>query len=281
VKLEGKALIRSLKEPSAGGDQRIDMALQGPRSMDILSRLLRSRVDQARLSQLLHNDFMQTELVGAPALVSRTGYTGAPIGYEIYIHPDAAPALWRQLLQAGQPLGLVPCGLGARDSLRTEAGLPLHGHELAGEHHISPIEAGYAAFVKMHKPFFVGREVMRRHLMEPRRSVVRFQVTSRSPRMLNPGDPVVDRQGVFVGRVTSAAMAGERLVGMALVKPAYTKPGTRLSIFPVRGKIPEGPEPLENIVSRGRAAIPMEAEVLPRFMTPPEISSAAERAAAG
>ncbi|MBW2148327.1 MAG: serine hydroxymethyltransferase [Deltaproteobacteria bacterium] len=279
--LEGKATIRNLKDPSAGDDQRIDMALQGPRSMDILTRVLRFKADHARLEQLLHNDFIDLELAGAPARVSRTGYTGAEMGFEIYIHPQAAPVLWRQLLDAGKPLGLVPCGLGARDSLRTEAGLPLHGHELAGEHHISPIEAGYAAFVKMHKPFFVGREVMRRHLVKPERGVVRFQVITRSPRMLNPGDPVVDRQGAFVGRVTSAAMAGDRLVGMALVKHAYTRPGTRLSIFPVRGKIPEGVEPLENIVARGRAAIPVEAEVLLRFMTPPEISQAAERVSAG
>ncbi len=281
VALEGKARIRNLKDPSAGEDQRVDIALQGPNSMDVLARVLRSKVEVARLSQLLHNDFIEMELAGAPARVSRTGYTGAELGFEIYIHPEAALILWRQLLESGKPLGLVPCGLGARDSLRTEAGLPLHGHELAGEQHISPIEAGYAAFVKMHKPFFVGLEIMRRHIMETRRGIVRFQVMTRSPRMLNPGDPVVDRQGKFVGRVTSAAMAGDRLVGMALVDSAYTREGTRLNVFPVRGKIPEGPEPLENIVTRGRAAIPIEAEVIPRFMAPHEISSAAEQASAG
>ena len=205
-------------------------------------------------------------------VLERLGSVGLIPVVVIEKEEDAVPAA-KALLKGGIDVMEI--------TLRTEAGLPLHGHELAGEHHISPIEAGYASFVKIHKPFFVGREVMWRQLMEPGRCVVRFHVLSRSPRMLNPGDPVVDRQGGFIGRVTSAAMAGDRLVGMALVTTAYTRVGTRLSIFPVRGKIPEGPEPLENIVSRGRAAIPVEAEVVPRFMSPQKVSPAAEGTSAG
>ena len=106
---------------------------------------------------MLRTEFIETELAGFPVLLSRTGYTGEETAFELYLNPGHAPSLWNLILEKGRPLGVVPAGLGARDSTRTEAGLPLYGHELAGKHGINPMEAGYAGFVKLHKPYFIGR----------------------------------------------------------------------------------------------------------------------------
>lgn len=75
----------------------------------------------------------------------------------MFIHPDRAVELWNALMAAGEPFGMKPCGLAARDSTRTEAGLPLYGHEMAGAQNLNPADAGFGSFVKMYKPFFIGR----------------------------------------------------------------------------------------------------------------------------
>ncbi len=135
------ATLRNLKDPACGADMRVDLALQGPASLAILQSLTddcaaagpagpraQDRPDRVRAGPGRTFDLV----------IARTGYTGEDIGYEIFVHPDRAVAFWETLLEAGEPFGLQPCGLACRDSTRTEAGLPLYGHELAGPFDISP-----------------------------------------------------------------------------------------------------------------------------------------------
>lgn len=128
------------------------LALQGPLAEQILQRLTGED-----LSQLSFFTCQQdVDLNGVKAFVSRTGYTGED-GFELYIHPEDAIELWEEILSGGQEDGLVPCGLGARDTLRFEARLPLYGQELSPD--ISPIEAGIGFAVKVNKDVdFIGKE---------------------------------------------------------------------------------------------------------------------------
>jgi glycine hydroxymethyltransferase len=221
-----------------------------------------------RIAGLKRFELAQGELCGAPVCVARTGYTGERWGVEILTHPEAAPALWRALLEAGAPLGLVPAGLGARDSTRTEAGLPLHGHELAGPHGVNPIEAGYGNFVKLHKPFFVGRAAMLAAVGKKARRIVRFAVTQESgQRPIRPGHVVVEsRRGRVVGTVTSAVVLDEREVGMAIVDAAYARVNTRLAVYVNTDR--DGALPAKRMSElSGSDWLPVSrpAKVLPRF----------------
>ena len=139
-------------------DTLVDIALQGPVSLDILASI----TDQSpeALLTLKPFRFLEGSFRHIPCLVARTGYTGAKLGFELLVSPKQAAALWNVLLAEGESYGLRPCGLGARDSLRIEAGLPLYGHELAGKYQISPFEAGYGWAVKLDKPFFIGKSAM-------------------------------------------------------------------------------------------------------------------------
>ena len=161
-KLKYKPVICDMRDCSSGFDCRVDIALQGPLSMDLLLSIIKEANTRQQLQNLKPFTMMEAELDGFNCIISRTGYTGAKIGYELYVHPEKAAELWVFLLKTGKPFGIVPCGLGARDSLRVEAGLPLYGHELAGEFNISPFEAGYGWAVKLEKDFFIGRAAMRR-----------------------------------------------------------------------------------------------------------------------
>ncbi|MFH1438555.1 MAG: serine hydroxymethyltransferase [Pseudomonadota bacterium] len=228
----GSMKIRNLKDPGCGDDRRVDLALQGRAALNVLRRTIEDRGDFLRVAELRRFEFTGARVCGAHCYVARTGYTGEQIGFEMMVHPDAAPALWNGLLEAGEPLGVVPAGLGARDSTRTEAGLPLHGHELAGEHGVNPIEAGYGSFVKIHKPFFVGRKHMVKAAVGREREIIRFIVTGKGPRMVRPGHAVVDgRKGKVAGVVTSCTMTGDREMGMAVVSRRFARPGTLLAIF--------------------------------------------------
>jgi len=157
-----------------------------------------------------------------------------------------------------------PCGLACRDSTRIEAGLPLYGHELAGPFAISPIEAGFPGYVKYHKPFFVGRGALLAKEHSRDRELIRFRVNAKGTRRPETGDPVVDRRGREIGKVTSCSIDLQGyLVGLALVERRYNVPATPIAIFPLRGK------PLdEALLARNRVALPIDATVLTRFPEP-------------
>ena len=260
VQVEAPAILRNLKDPASGERQKRDLALQGPASLPTLLALADGEGFRTELARLRRTDLLEGSLAGIPVVIARTGYTGEEWGYEIFVHPDQAPALWDRILEAGERFGVKPAGLGARDSTRTEAGLPLYGHELAGPFNISPIEAGFAGYVKYHKPFFVGRDALLAREKGREREVVRFRVAGKGVRRPQTGDPVVNRRGQLIGHVTSCSIDVEGyLVGLAIVKKQYNVPGTPIAIFPLGGKS------LEEATAADRAVLPVEATVLTRF----------------
>ena len=129
------------------------LAVQGPLALQLLQKLTPYPLGQLKYYQFAP----EISLANQPVLISRTGYTGED-GFEIYTDPAVAIALWEQIMATGHDLGIVPVGLGARDTLRLEAGLPLYGHELSES--ITPLEAGLDRFVKLDKPEFIGRAAL-------------------------------------------------------------------------------------------------------------------------
>ena len=211
---------------------RVDIALQGPRSREILLALgcdeaARKRIERLPWAGITHGVFGGIDLV-----VSRTGYTGERIAFELFVHPGSSETLWKALIKAGEPMGLKPVGLGARDSLRTESGLPLYGHEMAGERALSVGQSGFGAYVKPHKPWFVGREAFLAQEATRDGMVTRFRFDEKGVRMAHGGDPVLDRKGRVIGFVTSCAVDREGyLLGQAYLQTKYTCEGTPVAIY--------------------------------------------------
>jgi glycine hydroxymethyltransferase len=263
--------LLDLKDPKNGRDQRVDISLQGPASLDILLECVVDDNMAQALRMLGRNKLLMGPMAGVNALVSRTGYTGEEFGYEIYVHPDDAPQLWETILNAGRPFGIKPTGLGARDSTRTEAGFPLYGHELAGDMDLCPKDAGYPQFVRMHKPFFIGRseELARDRAREM--GVIRFRMLKRGIPVVKPGSPVTNRRGQVVGHVTSCITIEDgSQVGLAYVQDRYREEGTSLHVFVhPRGKGHE-PKNIPDLEVGDKMHISDEAVVMSRFMMPGE-----------
>jgi glycine hydroxymethyltransferase len=164
------------------------------------------------------------------------------------------------LLQVGEQYGLRPAGLGARDAARIEAGFPLHGHELAGPHALSPIAAGYGAFVKFHKLFFIGRRSLLRSEAERTQEIVRFQAVMPGNRVIRAGNPLVGAAGVCIGYVTSSTVLHDRQIGLAYIDSAQALEGASVGIYPLG----EG---------NGRAAMPLGAAPPDGAQMPPAIAA--------
>jgi len=264
VQVEAQATLRNLKDPVAGARELRDLALQGPASLHTLQALTDDRALKSALGRVRRTELIECELAGLSLVIARTGYTGEEWGFEIFVHPDQALRLWQAILEAGAHFGVKPAGLAARDSTRTEAGLPLYGHELAGPFHISPIEAGFPGYVKYHKPFFIGRDALLAREQDRARELIRFRVDDKGVRRPQLGDPVANRKGQLVGYVTSCSIDVEgRLLGLAIVEKRYNVPGTPIAIFTLGGK------PLDEALRRGnRVALPVAATVLTRFPRP-------------
>lgn len=255
--------LRNLRLPSESGDMRVDLALQGPRSRDILLALGCDDEAGSRLLSLKWAGVMEGEFGGHDLIVSRTGYTGERMAFELFVHPDRSGDLWQDLLKAGESFGLVPVGLGARDSLRTEAGLPLYGHEMAGNLDLGVGHAGFAAYVKTHKPWFIGRSAYMQQEHERKTVVARFRFDDKGVRMAHYGDPIVDRRGRVIGVVTSCAVDSEGyLLGQALLELKHAIKGTPIGIF--QGAA-EGIEFPSELSLGDRMSIPTSARVLSRF----------------
>jgi len=261
VQVEAQTILHNLKDPASGGRQKRDIALQGPASLPTLQALTDDPALRAALARVRRTDLIEGELAGIPLVIARTGYTGEEWGYEIFVPPDEVVRLWKAILDVGEPLGVKPAGLAARDSTRTEVGLPLYGHELAGPFDISPIEAGFSGYIKYHKPFFIGRDVLLAREESRTREVIRFRVNQKGVRRPQTGDPVVNRKGQLIGHITSCSIDVEGYqLGLAVVEKRYNVPDTPIAMFPLGGK------PLEDGLMRGsRVALPVEATVLTRF----------------
>jgi len=224
--------IRDMRDPGTGGDCRVDIALQGPASAQVLVKLIDDPSAGERLSGLKSFAFVEERVGGIDCIVSTTGYTGAKISFELFVDPAQAPRLWNRILETGRPLGVLPCGLGARDSLRIEAGLPLYGHELNGKFGISPFEAGYGWAVKFQKDFFIGKPAMQRIAGAYEMQVARVQLPgARGVRPVRFDDPVLDERGVCVGWVLSSAKAGENQYALVYVDKNVAQEGKTLGVY--------------------------------------------------
>ena len=157
-----------------------------------------------------------------------------------------------------------PAGLAARDSLRTEAGLPLYGHEMAGPFQLGVGDAGFAGYVKTHKPWFVGREGFLSQEASRQREVTRFRFDEEGVRMAHSGDPAVDHRGKVIGFVTSCAVDSEGfLLGQACLDRAFGAEGTAIGVFQGAGSLP-GKTPA-SARPGDRLPVPAPAHVLSRF----------------
>jgi glycine hydroxymethyltransferase len=223
--------LRNLRDPASGADMRVDIALQGPKSREILLALGGDPATKKKIVRLAHTGLCDASLGGFDLVVARTGYTGESIAYELFVHPDRAADLWKALTKAGEPLGMKPVGLGARDSLRTEAGLPLYGHEMGGSLNLGVGQAGFESYVKPHKPWFVGRAAFLEQERTRKGEVVRFRFNRKGVRMAHPGNAVLDEQGHPIGSVTSCAVDSERfLLGQAYVDHVFAAEGKTIIV---------------------------------------------------
>lgn len=267
AKIQHPVTLRDLRDAQWGDDCRVDMPLQGPKSLELLLSLADDSETKAKVKGLAWARLTQGSVAGINVIVSRTGYTGEQVAYELFVHPDKAPQLWRAILEAGATLGVIPCGLAARDSLRTEAGLPLYGHELAGELGLNPADAGFGSYAKLWKPFFVGRAAFIAHEAERKQVVARFRMDETGVRRSDSGDPVLDGRGKIIGTVTSCSLDSEGyLLGQALLPIDMSKTDTPIWIYQLGG----GTRPLkvpDSLETGKRLPMPDKATVLTRFPT--------------
>lgn len=202
------------------------IAVQGPAALATLQPLF-----DAPLDRLAYYHATSGRILGAlDAVVSRTGYTGED-GFELIVPAREAERTWEALLESGRGRGILPCGLGARDTLRFEAAMPLYGHELSEE--VNPYASGVGWAVKLAKGEFVGREPLRGYKERPGQARVGLRLDGK--RIARQGSPVL-HAGRTVGTVTSGTFAPSlgRSLAMALVDPSVVAAGTALTVD-VRG----------------------------------------------
>lgn len=211
-----------------GSDEFALIAVQGPASLRILHETPFSELDRP-LGEMPYYSIARAGFCGVGVMIARTGYTGED-GFEVLVPNEAAIALWDAFVTAGEPLGLVPAGLAARDTLRLEAGMPLYGHELS--RHIRPAQAGLGRVVGADKGDFVGREGL---AAAPADAPVLVGLSSEGRRAGRAGYAVYDGDA-RVGEITSGALSPTlgHPIAMAYVSPAVGAPGTVLDID-VRG----------------------------------------------
>jgi len=213
------------------------IAIQGPRARATLQKL--TPVD---LAAIKYYWFADGEVSGVPARIAHTGYTGED-GFEIYISPEEAVRLWKELTAAGHDYGIHPCGLGARNTLRLEAKMALYGHEIDAS--ISPLEADLAWIVKFDKGDFVGRDaLLRQKEAGLRRKLVGFEMRGRG---IARDGYEVHINGAPAGWVTSGspAPALNKNIGLCYVPVGHAQTGNRIQILirnqPVDAEIVETP----------------------------------------
>lgn len=256
--------LRNLRDRREGKDMRVDIALQGPKSRDILLALGCDAATQKRIKALKRTELCVAVVGGFDLIVSRTGYTGEKMAFELFVHPQKAQELWEALRKIGDPLGMKACGLGARDSLRTEAGLPLYGHEMGGEKNLGVAEAGFGSYVKVYKPWFIGRDAFIENEIDRSGIVIRFRFPEKGVRMAHNGDPVLDAKGKMIGVVTSCAVDTEGLLtGQAFIDSKYNVEGTQIFIY--QGASKAAPKAPSELTSGDRVTLPTPATVVSRF----------------
>jgi aminomethyltransferase len=202
------------------------IAVQGPGALGTVQPLFDQPLEPIKYYHLT----MGRLLGNANAVVSRTGYTGED-GYELIVAANQAERVWNAILDSGQSHGILPCGLGARDTLRFEAAMPLYGHELSEA--INPYAALVGWAVKLDKGDFIGRESLRGWKRDPGRTRVGLRLEGK--RIARQGMTVLDGDRA-VGTVTSGTFSPtlQKSLAMALVEPSFARAGTPLTLD-VRG----------------------------------------------
>lgn len=196
-----------------------EIAVQGPEAEKVLTEIL-----QLPIADLTFYTFAELTYAGEPLLCSRTGYTGED-GFELYASPELTRTLWDKLLKEGH---VTPCGLGCRDTLRFEVGLPLYGHELSAD--ITPIEAGLGIFVKTDKADFIGREAILKQKSEGvSRKLVGIELKDKAiPR----AGYEIEANGRCIGYVTTGyhTLSTDKSVCLALIEKDFSTLGTEVAV---------------------------------------------------
>jgi aminomethyltransferase len=207
----------------------VGMALQGPKAASILAKILPSG---SKLPE--RNRILRLNLEGGETLVGRTGYTGED-GFEIFTDLKSGPKIWNRLLETGKADGLLPCGLGSRDSLRLEAGLPLNGQDLSYE--ITPVEAGMGFFVDVNRPrAFPGRSTLEKQKKDGPPRVTIGLITEPGQAPPRHGYPVF-HGGKQIGEITSGLPSPTLGYGIALALVSAPAPALGQPVeFEVRGR---------------------------------------------
>lgn len=212
-------------------DETALLAVQGPLASSLLSPLCEGQEPGVLRPFTFIRD---ARVAGIPVLLSRTGYTGED-GFELYVAAEHAEALWDVLMDAGAPLGLLPAGLGTRDTLRFEACLPLYGQELGPD--ITPLEAGLNRFVKLEQSDFIGRDALVQQRKDgiPRRLVGLEMIDRGIPRTHYP--VFAEGSEEPIGEVTTGTQSPtlKKNLGLAILASRYTEPGTIVEVD-IRGK---------------------------------------------
>lgn len=210
-------------------DSLCQIAVQGPKAVALLQSISPAPIQDMPYYHFLND----VELAGVQMLLSRTGYTGED-GFELYFHKDKAHEVWESLLQHGADFGIQPCGLGARDTLRFEAGMPLYGNELSED--INPIEAGLNYFVKLDKGNFIGRQALARAKDLRQRKSVGFELIGKG--IARHGSLVVNSEGEEIGLVTTGYKSPTLglTLGLAIVPWDYQE---KALFIKVRNKVIE------------------------------------------
>ncbi|MGC2194651.1 MAG: glycine cleavage system aminomethyltransferase GcvT [Terriglobales bacterium] len=212
-------------------DDFTQIAIQGPKGVHLLQKLTNANLSAVKFYWLTRGTVCGLKNI----LIARTGYTGED-GFELYIPADEATSVrvWDEILAAGEEFGVVPCGLGARNTLRLEAKLPLYGHEISDT--INVWEAGLDRFIKMEKPEFIGRSALEEAKVAGlKQTLVGLEMVERG--IARDGYKVLDEAGKEIGYVTSGSPAPflKKNIALAYVPPAFGEIGTRVKVE-IRGQ---------------------------------------------
>lgn len=223
----GNVEVRNLSDETAL------IAIQGPKAAEILQKFT-----PLELSGIRYYWFAQGTVLGQDAIVSRTGYTGED-GFEVYVKPQHAAGLWGALLEAGTPLGLLPCGLGARDTLRLEAKMALYGNDIDDRHTV--LEADLGWILKLEKGEFIGKAALAKQKAEGiRRKLVGFEMVGRG---IARSHYAMVKDGKPIGEVTSGGPAPwlNKNIGLGYVVVEQATIGTEFDVVirdnPVRARV--------------------------------------------
>ena len=204
--------------------QYAQIAVQGPKALELVQKVV-----DIPISGIKYYRFAEGKVLGAPSIIARTGYTGE-LGYELYVPSQEAPKIWRGLLEAGQEFGVLPCGLGCRDTLRLEVAFHLYGQDM--DDSVTALEAGLGWIVKVDKGEFIGRDVLVKQKEEGlKKRLVAFEVNGRG--IARHGYKVFLPGGTEEAGIVTSGTRGpsvEKAIGLAYVPTEHAKIGNTIEI---------------------------------------------------